>query len=514
MKQNSSSRTKNSIRNAMWGLITKVVSLSFTFLSRTYIIHTIGAAYVGVGGLFTSILTILNMSELGFSSAIVYLMYKPLSENDTDKINSLLELIKRIYWIVTGMITFAGLCFVPLLDIIVKNDTGVEINLKLLYFIYLFDIVSSYIGIAYRGTLFTAHQRQDVISKIECLFMVVRCAVQLAVLVGTQNYYLYILTMACFVLPKNFVIYLYSQKKYPQFKCSSVVDKVQLGMALQKVKSIFGHRLGGTFIISIDGLVISSILGLQVLAKYENYYYIYNSIVAFLTVVRTSMTASIGNKLCVDSMDNVYELYKKLTFIWISVITFCTVSLLAFFQPFMHLWVGEKLMLTDRAVITIAVYFFCWQFRKINETMHSAGGLWEYDKWKPYIGIILNLGLSILLVKITGNIEGVLIPTIFIMIFIFCPWEIYILFKYLFKRGCRDYILLLLKSIIPAAVVCTVDYVLSGSILQQGITGLIVRAVVCILPLMLLYFILCRNLPQMKAVRGDLYKTLKILKKS
>lgn len=100
------------------------------------------------------------------------------------------------------------------------------------------------------------------------------------------------------------------------------------------------------------------------------------------------------------------------------------------------------------------------------------------------------------------------------MIFIFCPWEIYILFKYLFKRGCRDYILLLLKSIIPAAVVCTVDYVLSGSILQQGIAGLIVRAVVCILPLMLLYFILCRNLPQMKAVRGDLYKTLKILKKS
>ena len=470
----------------------------FPFVFRYIIIRSIGIAYVGLDGLFKSLLEVLNLSELGFGSAVIYMMYKPIAEGDTAVVNRLLSLLRKVYkWM--GLIMLGiGVVLIPVLRFLVKNDTGTDVNIYLLYGMYLFHTVMSYCMYAYRSVLFTAHQEHEVIFKILVGCSIVQYLIQGVVLFLTHNYYIYLAVFSLMIIPENLLYKYISEKRYPELRCEGEPTKQDIAVIKTKIGSLLGHRIGNTVIFSIDSVIISAFIGVTILAKYDNYNLILLAIVTLINVLYTSVLASVGNKISVDSPDSVYELFKKMSFLWIGLIAWATSCLLSIYQPFITIWMGPDFVFPISTVIIISFYFYVWQFRQIGLIFKDAAGLWEKDKLKPYIGMVLNAVLSILFVKMTGSILGVLIPTMVILVCIYFPWEIRILFSLLFKRSSGEYIVLVLRFVVSSVAAVFAAFGINSLIPFTGVLAILVRGIVCVIVTPLVYVILNYNTKQFK----------------
>lgn len=513
MKNNNTSRTENSLRNSLWGVIGKIVSLVCPFIFRAIIIRYIGAHYVGLNGLFTSILAILNMTELGVSSSVVFMMYKPIAEGNQREVRQLLKLIRKVYKIIGFVILIAGCLVFFALPYLVKNDTGESVNIYILYSMYLFHTVMSYFLFAYRTTIFTANQRSDIISKIVLISELCRYSLQAFVLFFTRNYYLYLSIYALIIIPQSYMYYRVSKKMFPDLYCDEEPTVEQFAALKGKVMPLMLHRIGGKFIISIDDIIISAFLGLTYLTKYDNYYDVLRGAVAILTVLRNGIMASIGNKLFTDSLDNTYSTYKGLVFIWIGLVGIFSACLAGVYQPFMRLWVGEKYIFNAFTMLCIVFYFFIWQFRYIGVTMKDSAGMWEPDQLKPVVGMILNVLFSILVVKMTGSVLGVLFPTMFIMLFIYFPWETYILFSILFKRSATPYLFLVLRCVCSSIAAIIITYYVGVLIGEGSIIRFLIRVVICSFVATGVYALSNINVPEGKMAFNIAKKMFKKIKR-
>ena len=505
-------RTRHSIQNSIWGILFRLLHMVFPVLFRAIIIRQIGAEYVGLNGLFKSILEVLNLSELGFGSAVVYMMYKPVAEDDKVTINRLLALLRKIYRLIGLIMLIVGVALIPFLNFLVKNDTGADVNIYLLYGMYLFHTVMSYWMYAYRSSLFTAYQEYEVSYKIEVACWVVLYLLQFVVLMTTKNYYLSLAVSALMIIPQNLLYKVVSERRYPGLRCEGTPTKEEIDTIKTKIGALFGHRIGNTVIFSIDSIIISAFIGISILTKYDNYNYILAAVVTLITVFRTSLLASVGNKLVTDSMDNCYSLFKWLTFLWLGLVAWCSTCLISLYQPFISICFGEEYLFPIGIVACISLYFYVWQFRQIGLVFKDAAGLWERDKLKPYIGMTLNAVFSILFVKVTHSILGVLIPTMAVLILMYYPWENRVLFKYLFKRSSREYALLASRFILTSLAAMALTFLLNQSIPLSGIPAILVRGIVCVAVMPALYLLLNLGTDQSRAALGLAKKGLKLAK--
>ncbi len=230
------SRTKNTIRNISAGLIGKVVGLVLPFIIRTIIIHRLGTDYAGLSSLFSSILQVLSVAELGFSSAIIFSLYKPVAENNEEEICQWLSLYRRIYLIVGTVILVAGCLVMPFLRLLIKGDYPADINLYLLYGIYLVGSVISYFVVGYKNVILTAYQRQDILSNIDLGVNIARSIIQVAVLMICKNYYLYIIWNPIFTLVTNFLVDFITKRKYPNLVRTPKIPRDKFRQISKQIK--------------------------------------------------------------------------------------------------------------------------------------------------------------------------------------------------------------------------------------------------------------------------------------
>lgn len=490
MAKKEQSRTVHSISNSFWGTFYRVLHMVFPVVLRGFIIRQIGVEYVGLNSLFTSIFQVLNLTELGFGAAVVYMMYKPIAEDDKPTIRRMLTMMRTVYRVIGAVILIAGLLVLPFLRFLIKKDVEVDVNYYLLYVMYLFQAVMSYLMYSYKNSVFTAYQRTDVNYQVFSLISLVQYVGQILILLITRNYYLYIAFMAILIVPQNLLIQWRSKREYPELYCEGKPTKEEKQELITKIKSLFGHRLGNTVMFSIDSIIISSFIGVGILAKYDNYTYILTSVCMLLNIVRNSLMASVGNKIVLDSTENCYQLFKRLSFLWMGVVCVCTACFAGLYQSFITVWVGKEFLFRNTILICIVLYFFVRQFRQMGITMKDAAGLWEADRWKPYIGMAANTVFSILFVllvqRVTGDpntelgLLGVMVPTMVILVFLFFPWETHVLFKYLFKRSAGAYYLLMARCVITAFVGVAAVFFLSKWLPVEGIPGLILRAILSV----------------------------------
>lgn len=493
------SRTVNATRNAVFGVIYKVVTIMFPFLIRTVMIYILGSEYVGLNSLFTSILSFLSLAELGIGQALVYSMYKPIAQKETDKICALLNLYRKLYRLIGLIILTVGLLLMPFLKYIVKSGTPADVNIYVLYGIYLVNIVSSYWLYGYKQSLLVANQRSDIVSKRSIVVQTLMYVMQIGVLLIVKSYFFYIILLPIFTVITNFANSIIVDRMYPEYKCVGKVEKEVEQSIRKKVIALFGTKANSVIMHALDNIVISAFLGLVMVAKYGNYYYIMNAIIGVMTVIYSSLTAGLGNSLVVDSEEKVYQDFNILSFLNAWMVTWCSACLLCLYQPFMKIWVGEKLMLDFNIVVLLVVYFFVYQIRRIVLTYKDAGGIWWEDRFRPYTMMITNIIGNFVLVQIIG-IYGVILSTILAM-FVSWPWEIHVLFKHIFKISTLEYYKSLIIYIVCAVVICIVTWLLC-QILPDGFGGLILRAVVCVIvPNALFVLLFCKKKEFSKSLR-------------
>ena len=156
------SRTKNSARNASIAVISKIIYIILSFICRTIFIITLGSEYLGINGLFTNILTMLSFAELGIGTAIIYKMYKPIAENDKERIKTLIHFYKKAYSIIGVIVLIIGLSIIPFLNNIIKEPPNISENLIIIYILFLVDSSISYF-FAYKKSIITGHQKEYII---------------------------------------------------------------------------------------------------------------------------------------------------------------------------------------------------------------------------------------------------------------------------------------------------------------------------------------------------------------
>lgn len=298
-----------------------------------------------------------------------------------------------------------------------------------------------------------------------------------------------------------------ANRAYPNLQCRGSVTVQEKKEIYNKVKALAGHKIGGVVINSLDSVVVSAFLGLSTVALYGNYYYILSAINGIIDVGYNAILASVGNTIVIEEKQRVYTIFKKLNFIMSWAICFCCVGLICLYQPFMIVWVGKENIFPTSTMIIIVIYFYSQKSRLIGLNFKDAAGLWNLDFWKPYVGLIVNLVVNIVLVNIIG-VNGVYISTILTMFGVYFPWETWALFKGVFKRESREYILQYLYYTIGTIISAALSFIVTNNINVTGILGLAIKAVVGILVGNVIY--LCINLknPEFKSIIVDLKRKM------
>ena len=495
------SRIQNAMKNAFFDFWVKIYRAVFPFIMRTVMLHTIGIGYLGLNGLFASVLQILSIGELGISGAIVYSMYEPAAKNDTKRLCALLRLYRILYAVIGASVFVLGAAMIPILPRIVSDEVPPDINIYILYVMYLVSTALSYSAFSYRSSILEVYQRNHVINRINLVTMTVQFGLQILFLLIFKNYYVYILTQFSVQLVNQVIVYLKVRKLYPNLKPEGKIEKQMVTNIVTKVKGLFFGKISGIILNASDTVVISSFLGLTVLAIYQNYFFILSAIIGFISSMLSGSMAGIGNSLVTETKDKNYNDFRRFTFIISGIVCVCTNCFLVLFQPFMKIWMGEDKMLSMGLVIWFCLYFFIFEYNQLFNLYKDAAGLWYEDRFRPLVTALANLSMNLFFVRYIG-LYGIIASTVLSILFIGMPWLLRNLFRLLFKRGITGYLAELVKYIAVTVTSCGISWFITSRINIDGFLGLFLYAAVAVAVPLSMYILLFRKNEYFKDTLG------------
>lgn len=501
-------RTKNATRNVFFGVSLKIYTLIVPFLMRTAMIYLLGVEYLGLNSLFTSILQVLNLAELGVGSAMVFSMYKPIADDDEIKICALMGLYRHYYRIIGGVVLVGGLVVVPFLPNLISGDVPNDINVYVLYLMNLCATVLTYWLFAYRNSIFQAYQRTDVVSKVTLITDTMKYLIQIAVLALFHNYYYYVLAILFSQVVNNILIAFLSKKIYPQYSPKGKLEKGEISAIRQRIFDLFTAKLGGTILNSADTIVISAFLGLRILAIYQNYYYIISALMGIVSIIFASVVAGSGNSYVSETKEKNFEDFRKITFITYWVVGFAICGLICVCQLFMNLWVGDDLMLGGEYVFLLSIYFWGIITIQLVGVYKDAAGIWHEDRFRPLISGLANLVLNLILVNFIG-LYGIVVSTIISVMLISVPWIIKNVFTYIFPGKFSIYI----KDVIFYAAVTVfaivISMVLCNKVNNSDFVSLLIKIGICSITCNGIFLVAYWKSPLFKDTMHMVLRTLK-----
>lgn len=482
------SRTYNTTRNFISGTIKQITSIVFPFIIRTIVIYYLGSEYQGISGLFGSILQMLSLADLGFSTAVVFALYKPISENDNGLINALIAYLERVYKIVGIIVLIVGLSILPFLNKLITGYIPDDINIYILYLIYLFNTVISYYLFAYKSALFNAMQREDVVSNIHTITTLVIRIIQIVLLVLFRNYYIFILVQPLGTIVNNILLQIFSKKLFPDVVPRGNVPNAIKANMTKQIKALLVSRIADVARNALDNIIISSFIGLSAVAVYDNYFYIYSGIRGFFLVLTVSMQASVGNSLVEESVEKNYADLKRFTYMLMLAVAWCTTCLFCLYQPFMNIWMNgdDSLILPFISMMMFCIYFYEINIgNTIGLYLNGNGFYWKL-RWWYVIEALSNLVLNVILGKIMG-VTGVLLATIItLLVFNIIP-RVAIIFNDYFKYGIAEFVFIHISCLIKTIVVSSFVYMVCLLLPANGTMGFFVKCLITIVLSTVLY---------------------------
>jgi O-antigen/teichoic acid export membrane protein len=431
-------RIKKSLRNVVVTIILQIISILVSFFTRQYFVNSLGTSYLGLNGLFDNVLSMLSLAELGFSTAIMFFLFKPIAEDDQPQIKILIKYFKNVYNCVGIFIFIIGIFIIPILQVFIKTDFNFR-EVVVYYIVYLAATSVTYM-FSYKKTLLIAYQDKYITSIITYTVFVVLNLCQVFILSYTKNYFFFLVAMLIFNLIEGLLVNFITNKIYPfiKEKTKDSISKGQKTEILKNVKALFMHRIGGVVINGTDNLVIAAYVGLSEVGIYSNYYLIINAINIIIGQVFAGITASVGNLSITDDKKRFFGIYNIGLYINALIYVTSTIVLWFIMSDFIKVWVGTQYVMSNVVVIIILAIFLINGMRWMTKTYRDTLGLYWYDRYKPIFESIINLLISVILAQKIG-IAGVFIGTLAALILTSFWVEPYILYKYGFGIKLREY---------------------------------------------------------------------------
>lgn len=448
-------RTRYSIINMLFNIGGQFLTMLLSFINRMVFIRCLSAEYLGVNGLFTDVLSILNFAELGIGTAMVFSMYEPAARDDEQKLARLMNLYKWMYRAVAVSVLLFGLVLLPFLPYLIKGGEGIE-HITLIYMIYVLGSASSYL-LSYKNSIYQAYQKGYICAGWSMACECIKTVSQITVLLLTRNFILYLAVQQAIQFLPNIMVSRMVDKEFPYLKeCHELPEREERNGILKNIGAMSMHKLSTIIVRNTDSLLMSSFIGLATVGLYSNYRLVINALNNLMGKFAVAFSGSIGNFAVMENSDRLYKIYKEMDFMFFVMSAYLTGGLMMLFNPFITLLFGGRYCFPMTTVMVIVAEFYITRMRQTNLLFREAMGLFWNDRYKAVTESIINLVASLVLVRqygVTGIIWGTIISTLCT-----CAWvEPYIFLKYgvqeAWKKKLRDYFAEYLKRTLLTAAV-------------------------------------------------------------
>ena len=429
------SRTSKSIRNVFVAIIGRIILMLIGFFARKLFILFLSVEYLGLNGLFSSVLTVLSIMELGLGPAMIFSLYKPLAENNISVCQALMAVYRKAYHAIGFAVLIIGCSITPFITRLIKEIPDNIYGIHIIYVMFVVNAAVSYF-FSYKRSLIIASQNQYIIQSIHIVAYLILNLLQILILAFTKNYFLYLGLQIISTFCENYLLSKHAEKSFPWIleKKEYKLPEDKKSEVLRNIKAMVFHKIGGIVLDATDNLLISKFFGLSFLGFYSNYVLIINAVKSFIQSPFSSITASIGDFGVSKTPEESYKLYKKVQFINFWLTAFSTISIFILINPFISLiWLNDNYLITFPILVVVVLNFYIDGMRKTILTFKEAYGLPWYDRYKPLIGAAVNLFFSIWLQSFMGVI-GIFWGTTITQLLVNVWFEAFVVFKFVFHK--------------------------------------------------------------------------------
>lgn len=479
MNKKSESRTVNSSKNLIFSFILQFSKIFLLFVNRIIFVKILGASFLGINGLFSNVLGLLSLADLGMTTAMMYCLYKPLAINDEKVISQYMNFFKRVYNLIAAVVTIVGVILIPFLKYIVNLPSNMP-YIYLYYILLLINTSVSYLFV-YQTTLATADQKNYILNKYDIIFQYILFVLQIIILIVTKSFTLYlainvICTLLCNVIKVNI-----TQKLYPYLKENNN-EKLSLNerkKLFTNLGSLFLYKVGSVIQTNTDNILISIFVGTITVGYYSNYNTIIFSITTFLTMIFTSIKASLGNFVVEKSQKEQLVLFNILETLNFILVGFCSVCFIVLIPDFIRICFGNEYVLGNELLIWTVLNFYTSNIRQTLWAFRETTGIFNKTKYITLITSAFNLILSVIFGKIYG-LSGIICASV-VARMIYAWWrEPLITFNIHFKSSPKLYFINYIKRLILISFICVINLYINSLINVGNIYfNFFIKAVVC-----------------------------------
>lgn len=479
------SRTANVFKNTAARLLQRVASILVQFILRTIFIYLLGKEYTGVSGLFTDILNVLSLMEAGLDTSMVYVLYKPLADNDQKRIKALLDFYKKAFLIIGVLVLVIGIAIIPFLGIIIKDVPNIREDIRLIFVFYVVTSASSYFFV-YRTVLLNADQKSRVISKWRTIVQIAECVLEVALLFVFRQFLVYLIIHLAATLANNFIVSRITTRRYPQYFCEKNVERLsrdETVLILRDILCLTAYNFSGVVINSTDSIFISAFIGTVEVAIIGNFTLIINSIRTVVSQIVDVTKPSIGNLAVTSGRDRQEAVFLRMNFISFYVATFCSACFYTLLNPFVgDIWFDPSYKTSSLVLAILTLNFYVAVMVYPVESFRTANGLFVQGWIRPIVMAGLNIVLDFFMGQRWG-IVGIFLATTISRCLTQVWFDPYLVFKIVFKKKpwkfLADYVLKLLFAVVVCGITALVsDYVTFENVYLAFCGKVVVAAVV------------------------------------
>lgn len=473
------SRSEYSIINILTGFGGYFLNTIMGYICRMVFVRCLSAEYLGVNGLFTNILSMLSLAELGIGGAIGFALYKPLAEDDRDKIATLMRFYGKAYRIIGCVVAVVGLLMMPFLNIIITEQPDIQENLYVIYLLYLFNTASTYF-FSYRSALLTAAQRNYIVLGINYAVTIMQSIIQIPVLLMTHNYMAYLIVQTIGVFVNNVIVSWWAKKDYPYISKRNVKPlshDEKRGLFIN-IKALTINKLSTILVNNTDNIVLTYFSGLVAVGVVSNYVILTNTLSSLTSQLFNSLTASVGNLNAIENDEKKYSFFQILNLSNFWIFGWGAIGIAFVSGDIVRLCFGEEYVLGISIPLVLAINFYIVGMQNAVYAYKNTMGLFRYGQYLLLLTAAINLVLDIVLGNTMG-ILGIYLATAIARIATNAWYEPYAVFRYGLKVSPFRYLRKYFEYIGVLVVTGGICYYLCSLCQFQVVINVIIKFIIC-----------------------------------
>lgn len=467
------SKIENIKKNLIYGFGSFFIKMILSFIARKIFLYNLGVEVLGIDSVFMNIISLLSLAELGVGNAITYSLYKPLVENNKEKIKTLMKYYKKAYNSIGVLIILIGLSILPFLNKIISQNI-LSNKIYLIFLLYLANTSFTYFY-SYKSTLLLADQKNYIVNMVANFIYILQFLTQTIVLILTKNFVLYLIVQIIFTIIYNLYISRKTVKNYPYLlEIAQKMDSKEEKKILKNIKATMIMKISGLLVNNTDNLIINSIFGITLLGKVSNYTLIVSAINSILNQLFTSMTSSVGHLNTSNDQEKKYLVFKSINFLNFIFFGIFSLGFIFLSNDFITLWLGKKYLLGQNIIILLGINLYMFGMQNTIIMYKNTMGLFVQGKYLLLVTAFINLFLSIYLGRKIG-IEGVFIATLVARSLTNFWYHPYIVYKYGLKKPLKDYMVRYIKFVLVIIIGFYISNQISAKIIVENIGAFIIK---------------------------------------